>query len=81
VGLARLTEVMGTALDFDFVLCDFQMPVRDKARLNIPATISILHAPRDQNSPLERNLECVFIANINDSFHCGILDCPDHGWI
>jgi two-component system cell cycle response regulator CpdR len=26
-GLARLTAAFGTAADFDFVLCDFQMPV------------------------------------------------------
>ncbi len=27
-GLTRLTAAIGTAADFDFVLCDFQMPVR-----------------------------------------------------
>ncbi len=26
-GLKRLTDVLGSALDFDCVLCDFQMPV------------------------------------------------------
>ncbi len=30
-GLKRLAAVMGTALDFDIVLCDFQMPVRSRS--------------------------------------------------
>ncbi len=51
VGLARLTEVMGTALDFDFVLCDFQMPVRDKARVDIPAMRYALQVVLDSPIP------------------------------
>ncbi len=39
-GLKRLAAVMGTARDFDIVLCDFQMPVRFALR---PATCILIH--------------------------------------
>jgi CheY-like chemotaxis protein len=44
-GLARLTAVMGTAADFDLVLCDFQMPVRARVLVYSLVWHAICHHP------------------------------------
>ena len=42
-GLTRLTAVLGSADDFDVVLCDFQMPVR------VGCEVSVLNVVNDDS--------------------------------